>query len=175
MELLVSATLPQFEDYRWLEDHRTPTNPTRKAKWLRHREIAWDNTTRKHTPSMLKGYRPITFEPCVTLPAPSPPTSVSDGSSRPILFPDQTLLPSRVPILRLACGVCRWADDSIRFGEERALGFDPWGTGKSWEQEVPEVQATLFDQVMRYHDWRIKRERLKNVLQTTDEYRLLRA
>lgn len=69
----------------------------------------------------------------------------------------------------------RWADDSIRFGEERALGFDPWGTGKSWEQEVPEVQATLFDQVLRYHDWRIKRERLKNVLQTTDEYRLLRA
>lgn len=60
---MVPVSLPRFEDYSYLEDHRTPTDGARKAKWLKHREIAWDNTTRKYTPMMLKGYRPITLEP----------------------------------------------------------------------------------------------------------------
>ena len=60
---MVPVALPQFEDYTWLEDHRTPKDGARKAKWLKHREIAWDNSTRKYTPMMLKGYRPITLEP----------------------------------------------------------------------------------------------------------------
>lgn len=81
MEMVpVHATLPQFEDYKYIEQHRTPHDAKKKQHWLKHREIAWDNTSRKYTPMMLRGYRPITLEP--------------------------------------------WADDSIRFGEERSLGFD---------------------------------------------------
>ena len=132
MELLPNLpTLPQFEDYSYLEQHRTPTDAQKKAKWLKHREIAWDNTARKYTPMMLRGIRPITFDP--------------------------------------------WADDSVRFGEERALGFDPWGSGATWDKDLPEVQTSLFDSMMKYRDWRVKRDRLKSVLRTTDEYRIVRS
>ena len=183
---MVPVSLPRFEDYSYLEDHRTPTDGERKAKWLKHREIAWDNTTRKYTPMMLKGYRPITLEPyaCCTALADTalsrthPALLRASQASRKLHASECEIRRDAADCVWLPAAprVCtRWADDSIRFGEERSLGFDPWGTGKSWEKEAPEVQSILFDQVQRYHDWRVKRERLKSVLQPTDEYRLLRA
>ena len=47
MEMVpVHATLPQFEDYKYIEQHRTPLDAKKKQHWLKHREIAWDNTSR---------------------------------------------------------------------------------------------------------------------------------
>ena len=124
--------LPQVEQFSWLEQHKTPKDMRDKAKWLKHRELGWDNTVRKYTPMYMKGFKPITFEP--------------------------------------------WTDDSVRFGEEQALGFDPWGTGEVWDTQKgkKDAQGIIFDSAMEYQTWLQKRRRLKSILQHHDEYRILR-
>ena len=124
--------LPPVEEFQWLTQNQTPTERKSKAKWLKHRELAWDSTHRKYTPLTLKGFRPITFEP--------------------------------------------WSDDSIRFKEERSVGFDPWGTGEVWDRQkgTPDVQGKMLNYELDYHDWLQRRRRIKNVLQAYDEYRTVR-
>ena len=48
---------------RWLCQSFSPSTGRSKAQWLCHRELGWDSTVRKYTPSTLRGLKPITFEP----------------------------------------------------------------------------------------------------------------
>ena len=38
-------------------------DPRLHYKWLKHREIGWDNTVRRYTPLVMQGLKPVTFEP----------------------------------------------------------------------------------------------------------------
>ena len=160
MEMVpVHATLPQFEDYKYIEQHRTPHDAKKKQHWLKHREIAWDNTSRKYTPMMLRGWAHYARAGPTTASA-SARSARSASTCVVATAPDPT---SNLYVSH---------PDGILFPLLRATAV---GSGKaSWEKEVPEVQTMLFDQTMSYHDWRIKHNRLKSVLQTSDEYRILR-
>ena len=48
---------------RWLCQSFSPSTGRSKAQWLCNRELGWDSTVRKYTPSTLRGLKPITFEP----------------------------------------------------------------------------------------------------------------
>ena len=47
----------------WHFTKKRPKDPRNHYKWLKHREIGWDTTTRKYTPLVMKGLKPVTFEP----------------------------------------------------------------------------------------------------------------
>ena len=65
MELFTPALAPPpvYEKPEWIGTHEAPTDPRKKAQWLKHRELAWDNTVRKYTPMVMKGIKPTTYEP----------------------------------------------------------------------------------------------------------------
>jgi|LauGreDrversion2_2_1035103.scaffolds.fasta_scaffold20884_1 hypothetical protein len=48
---------------RWLCHSFSPSTGRSKAQWLCHRELGWDSTVRRYTPSTLRGLKPTTFEP----------------------------------------------------------------------------------------------------------------
>lgn len=48
---------------RWLCHSFSPSSGRSKAQWLCHRELGWDSTVRRYTPSTLRGLKPTTFEP----------------------------------------------------------------------------------------------------------------
>ena len=65
MELLSPAYSARYlgQHGEWFAKQNTPDNPRARELWLRHRELGWDNTSRKYTPPSVYGIKPMTLEP----------------------------------------------------------------------------------------------------------------